>query len=175
MSTTSIVILSIAVLMIILIAMYFSYNNKEIGLRKEAEAQRGNIEAVRDRMFQILREQANVAKEYEKAFDEIYPKIISGRYTSGGELMKWIQEANPEFSTSLYQTVSNSIDVQRTSFNSAQTRMLDIIRQREALIEQLPSCWFIRNKSRIDYTVISTTDTKHVISTGVDDFTLTFN
>lgn len=88
--------------------------------------------------------------------------------------MKWIQEANPEFSTSLYQTVSNSIDVQRTSFNSAQTRMLDIIRQREALIEQLPSCWFIRNKSKIDYTVIATTDTKHVMSTGVDDFTLTF-
>lgn len=69
--------MSIAVLTIILIAMYFSYNNKEIGLRKEAEAQRGNIEAVRDRMFQILREQANVAKEYKKAFDEIYPKIIS--------------------------------------------------------------------------------------------------
>lgn len=174
MSTTTIVILSIVAVLVIFIAMYFSYNNKEIALRKEAEAQRGNVEAVRDRMFQVIREQANVSTEYREAFNEIYPKIIEGRYKDGGGLMKWIQEANPQFDTSLYQTLQNSIEVQRTSFTSAQTRMLDIIKQRETLIEQLPSCWFVKNKSVIDYTVISTSDTKQVMATGVDDFTFSF-
>lgn len=174
MSTTTIVILSIVAVIVILTAMYFSYNNKEIALRKEAEAQRGNVEAVRDRMFQIIREQANVSTEYRDAFNEIFPKIIEGRYKDGGSLMKWIQEANPQFDTSLYQTLQNSIEVQRTSFTAAQTRMLDIIKQRETLIEQLPSCWFIKNKSEIQYIVISTTNTKQVMASGVDDYTFSF-
>lgn len=175
MSTTAIIILGIVAVAVLLIAMYFAYNNKEIALRKEAEAQRGNIAVVRDRMFKILMEQANVSKEYREAFEEIYPKIIAGRYARGGGLMKWIQEANPNFDTSLYQKVQNSIEVQRTSFSQAQTRMLDIIKQRETLIEQLPSCWFVKNKSVILYTPITSTDTASVVASGVDDFVLSFN
>ena len=154
--------------------MYFAYNNKEIALRKESEAQRGKIETVRDRMFQIIREQANVSSEYRDAFNEIYPKIIEGRYRDGGNLMKWIQEANPQFDTSLYQTVSNSIEVQRTSFATVQNRMLDIINQRATLIESYPSRWFINNKSVISYTPISTSSTKSVIATGIDDYTFSY-
>lgn len=174
MTTTLIIILCAVVLIIILIAMYFSYNNKEIALRKESEAQRGKIETVRDRMFQIIREQANVSNEYREAFNEIYPKIIAGRYEHGGELMKWIQEANPQFDTSLYQKVSNSIEVQRTAFTSTQNRMLDIINQRATLIESYPSRWFIKNKSAVDYTPISTSDTKMVMATGIDDYTFSY-
>lgn len=174
MSESLIVILSIVTVVIILVIMYFSYNNKEIALRKEAEAQRGKIETVRDRMFQIVREQANVSSEYREAFEKIYPEIISGRYQNGGEMMKWIQEANPQFDTRLYQTVSNSIEVQRTAFTSAQNRMLDIINQRATLIESYPSRWFISNKSVIEYAPISTSATKAVMATGVDDYTFSF-
>ena len=174
MTTTLIIILCVVVLIIIWFAMYFSYNNKEIALRKESDAQRGKIETVRDRMFQIIREQANVSNEYREAFNEIYPKIIAGRYEHGGELMKWIQEANPQFDTSLYQKVSNSIEVQRTAFTSTQNRMLDIINQRATLIESYPSRWFIRNKSAIEYTPISTSDTKMVMATGIDDYTFSY-
>ena len=77
--------------------MYFTYNNKEIALRKESEAQRGKIETVRDRMFQIIREQANVSSEYRDAFNEIYPKIMESRYRDGGNLMKWIRKSPLSF------------------------------------------------------------------------------
>lgn len=174
MSTTAIIILSIVAVIVIVVVMYFSYNNKEIALRKESEAQRGKIETVRDRMFQIIREQANVSSEYRDAFNEIYPKIIEGRYREGGELMKWIQEANPDFDISLYQTLSNSIEVQRTAFTSTQNRMLDIINQRATLIEAYPSRWFIQNKTAIEYTPISTSATKVVMASGVDDYTFSF-
>lgn len=174
MSTTAIIIVSAVALVIILTAMFFSYNNKEIALRKESDAQRGKIETVRDRMFQIIREQANVSTEYKEAFEKIYPEIIAGRYQNGGELMKWIQEANPQFDTSLYQALQNSIEVQRTAFTSTQNRMLDIINQRATLIESYPGRWFISNKSAIDYTPISTSATKNVMATGVDDYTFSF-
>ena len=167
----SILILSIFLLLIIL---YFYYNNREIELRKESEAQRGKIEAVRDRMFKVLQEQAKVSTEYRNAFEKIYPEIIAGRYSHGGEMMKWIQEANPNFDTSLYGQLMNSMDVQRGSFTTEQARMLDIINQRAALIESYPSKWFIRNKTSINYTVISSSPTKQVMASGIDDFIVSF-
>lgn len=173
MSDTQVIVWAVVGIIVLLIILYFYYNNQEVSLRKEATAQYGNIEAVRDRMFQILREQAGVAANYRDAFAKIYPEIISGRYQDGGQMMKWIQEANPNFDTSLYKGVMNSIEVQRTAFTAAQTRMLDIINQRETLIESFPSKWFVQNKSTITYTVISSTATKQVMSSGVDDWSLT--
>ncbi len=111
MNAVLIIILSIIAVVTVITAMFFSYNNKEVALRDESEAQSGTFETIRDRMFQVVREKANVSSEYRKAFDEIYPKIIAGRYKSGGELMKWIQEANPEFDASLYKDVQNAIEV----------------------------------------------------------------
>ena len=153
MSASIILIMCVAVFAIILLVMFFSYNNKEIALRKEAEAQRGKIKSVRDKVFKIIREKANVPTEYRKAFEKIYPDLIAGRYS--GDMQ--------------------SIEVQREAFNTEQTRMLDIINQRAALLEQYPSCWFIRNKSAIDYTVIASTSTNNIMQSGIDDEMLTFH
>ena len=56
MSATLIAIIVIAVVVITLVGMYISYNNKEIALRKEAEAQRGKIESVHDKMWKTIQE-----------------------------------------------------------------------------------------------------------------------
>ena len=73
MSASIILIMCVAVFAIILLVMFFSYNNKEIALRKEAEAQRGKIKSVRDKVFKIIREKANVSTEYRKAFEKYIP------------------------------------------------------------------------------------------------------
>ena len=176
MSTNLIIILAVVALLIIIALMFFSYNNKEIALRKEADAQRDKIKAVHDKMFKIIQEKANVTSEYRDAFEKIYPDLIAGRYSNGGgEMMKWIQEQNPNFDTALYHDLMQSIEVQREAFTTAQTRMLDIINQRAALVEQYPSRWFISNKTPIEYTVIASSHTNEVTRTGIDDDVLTFN
>lgn len=155
---------------IILIAMYFTFNNKEVALRKEAEAQRGKIESVYDTMWKVLKQEAGVTEQYRKTFEEIYPKIIAGRYEKdGGQLLKMIQESNPAFDTRLYDKLMQSIEVQRAYFATAQQRMLDILRERETLLESMPQCWFISNKTKIDYQVISSTVTQNVMATRRDD------
>ena len=170
MTPTLLVIIIIAVLVIVLIAMYFSYNNKEIALRKEAEAQRGKIESVHDKMWKVIKQKANVTEEYREMFEKVYPEIIAGRYSGdGASAMKWIKEANPEIDASVYKDLMQAIEIQREHLNTAQTRMLDVIREREALIESYPSRWFISNKSQIEYEVISSTRTKTVMETGLDD------
>ena len=50
--------------------------------------------------------------------------------------------------------------------------MLDIIRERETLINSMPQGWFIRNKQKIDYVVIASDATNDVMQTRVDNETL---
>jgi hypothetical protein len=164
----------LGVVLLFLVVMYFHYNNREIALRKEAEAQQGKIESVYDTMWKTLKQEAGVTDQYRETFEEIYPKLIAGRYSQeGGELMKFIQESNPEFDTRLYDKLMQSIEAQRAYFASSQQRMLDIIRERETLLEQMPSCWFISTKSKIEYEVISSTASKDtMVSRREDDVEL---
>lgn len=170
MTSIGIIIIIAVVVVIALVAMYFSYNNKEINLRKEAEAQLGKIESVHDKMWKVIKQKANVTEQYRDMFEKVYPDIIAGRYSGeGATAMKWIQEANPEIDASLYKDLMQSIEIQREHLNTAQTRMLDVIRERDALIESYPSRWFISNKSTIEYEVISSTRTKSIMDTRIDD------
>lgn len=150
--------------------MYFGYNNTDARIRAQAEAQRGKIEGVHDKMWKTLQQKAQVTNEYKDAFAEIYPALIEGRYSQGdGSMMKWIQEANPNFDTSLYKDLMQSIELNREEFRKVQERMLDIIREHDVLLSTIPSKWFVRNKEKIEYTVISSTRSKVVMETGIDD------
>jgi hypothetical protein len=165
-----VVAIVIAVFGLTTLTMYFTYNNKDAKLRAQAEAQRGKIESVHDKMWKVLQQKAQVSNEYKDAFSEIYPALIEGRYSQGdGSLMKWIQEANPNFDTSLYKDLMQSIEIQRTEFQKVQERMLDIIREHNVLLTTVPSKWFISNDEPIEYTVISSTRSKTVMETGLDD------
>lgn len=163
-------IIIVAIVVISLISMYFSYNNREVALRKEAEAQRGKIETVHDTMWKTLKQEAGVTDEYRKTFERIYPELIAGRYSKdGGELLKMIHEQNPNFDTRLYDKLMQSIEVQRAHFAASQQRMLDIIRERDTLLESMPSKWFVSNKTKIDYVVISSDATADVMRTRRDN------
>ena len=169
MTPSLIIIVAAVAILLVLLIMFFTYNNKEIYLRKEADAQRKKIESTHDKMWKVIKQKAEVSEQYREAFERIYPELIAGRYSEGSSAMKWIQEANPNFDTSLYNDLMQAIEIQRTHLHNAQTRMLDVIRERASLIESYPSRWFITNKSEIEYEVISSTKTHNVVETRVDD------
>lgn len=169
MTPSLIIIVAAVAILLVLLIMFFTYNNKEIYLRKEADAQRKKIESTHDKMWKVIKQKAEVSDKYRETFERVYPEIIAGRYSEGSSAMKWIQEANPNFDTSLYSDLMQAIEIQRTHLHNAQTRMLDVIRERASLIESYPSRWFITNKSEIEYEVISSTKTHNVVETRVDD------
>ena len=175
MTPSLIIIVAAVAILLILLIMFFTYNNKEIYLRKEADAQRKKIESTHDKMWKVIKQKAEVSDKYRETFERVYPEIIAGRYSDGSSAMKWIQEANPNFDTSLYNDLMQAIEIQRTHLHNAQTRMLDVIRERASLIESYPSRWFITNKSEIEYKVISSTKTHNVVETRVDDDVDVFN
>ena len=163
--------ISIIVLFVsIIVGMYFMYNNREIALRKEAEAQEKKIETVYDKMWKVISQKAQVTSEYKDSFREIYKDIIAGRYENDGSgLMKWITEANPNFDSGVFIDLMNTIEVLRAEFATSQARMVDICREHATLISVYPSKWFITNKTPIDYEVISSTQTKDIVGTRLDD------
>lgn len=161
-----IALIVVGVIVIALVAMYFAYNNREVALRKEADAQRGKIESVYDTMWKTLKQEAGVTDQYRQTFEKIYPELIAGRYSgNNNELFRMIQEQNPNFDTRLYDKLMQSIEVQRALFASSQQRMLDIIRERETLLEQMPSKWFISDMSKIEYEVITSDVTAEAVRT----------
>lgn len=149
-----------------------SYTNKEVGLRQQAEAQRGKIEAKFDQTWKIISQQAQITESYKNSFKDIYIGIMEGRYSKGdGSLMKWVKESNPNFDTRLYEKLMNTIEIQRESFTSDQARMLDMISQHNILCNTIPGKWFISDEAKkpIEYKIISSTKTKKAVETGIDD------
>ena len=47
--------------------------------------------------------------------------------------------------------------------------MLDLVREHKTLCTTYPGRWFISNTIEIEYTVISSTKSKVVMETGIDD------
>lgn len=174
MSITVVFIIVLACLAIILLGLYFHYNNREVTLRKAADAQNKNIAGIHDAMWKIIKEKAGVAENYRATFEKVYPELINGRYASDGSSMKWIQESNPDFDTSLYKDLMLAIEAQRIYFQKAQQRMLDIIRERETLINAMPAKFFITNKKTIEYIVIASDKTNEVMQSRIDNETLNF-
>lgn len=153
-----------------LFVTYISANNEERQLRNLAEAQRGKIEGQYDAMWKIIQQKAEVTDEYKDSFKDIFTGIISGRYSKGdGTLMKWIKESNPNFDSSTYKDLMATIDIKRTEFMNTQNRMIDIIREHRNLCVTAPKCWFIQDKSDIEYTIISSTKSKSTMTSGIED------
>jgi hypothetical protein len=170
-----IITISVIVVAVVLLIMFFSYNNREVALRKEAEAQNKNIMGVHDALWKIIKEKAGVAEQYREAFERIYPDLIKGRYENDNSAtMKWIQESNPDFDTTLYKDLMQAIESQRIHFQRAQQRMLDIIRERETLLNSMPAKFFITNKQTIEYVVIASDKSNEVMQTRMDNDVLTF-
>ena len=146
-------------------------DNREIDLRTAITAKISDEEATFDKMWKVLSQKAQVTDQYKGAFAEIYPKLIEGRYSKGdGSLMKWIQESNPTFDVSLYKDLMSSIDNEREGFLTTQRQLIDLKREHDKLRLQWPWKWFINDDVKeIEIKIISSTHSKEVRSTGVDN------
>ena len=160
-------------------------SNTEIRLKNRGLAQQENCAAYFDKMWKVLQEQAGVANEYKEAFAEIYPALMEGRYSQGGNLMKWIQESNPDFDVSLYGKLMGSIEGQREGFFVEQSKLIDIDREHKDMRQTFPKKVVIGNRPNIGYevdeygevvktgiTVIKSAKTNEVYATGEENETL---
>lgn len=148
----------------------------EVDLRKNIEAQKKTVAISFDTTWKILETKAGIVGKYKDDFKEIWPEIIGGRYKDGGgSLMKWIQERNPNFDSSLYKDLMVSVEAERKNFEREQKKLIDFHREREAYVEKPLSgtiLKFFGNTEKIEIQIITSTKTEGVVESGKDDDTV---
>jgi hypothetical protein len=167
-----IVSLIISGILLLVVGLYYmSISNAEIDLKNQATAQQTVCEGYMDKMWKTIKQQAEVSSEYKDAFAKIYPELISGRYgtETGGSLMKWIQESNPDFDTALYGKLMNTIEAQREGFFNEQKTLISIKKQHEDLLAKAPSSWFIGGRDKLSIIIITSNQTKEIFETGEEN------
>lgn len=168
-------IVAVVVLVGLAFAMYISITNTEIRKYKHYEAKQKDIENVYDEVWVTISQKADISKDYRDSFKDIYTHIMSERYEKGdGTLMKWIKESNPNFETTLYLDLAQTIESKRGEFKNAQTELLDVVRDYNTYISVFPNRLFL-SKQEIKPQLISTSRTQEAIRTGIDDNVKLFN
>lgn len=165
----------VALFAIVLVTQYISITNTEVRLRNQFDAEQQKIEMVYDNMWKTIKQTAEVSDKYQESFKEIYVQIMDKRYDKNdGTLMNWIKESNPNFDIRLYDKLATTIEVERRRFLNAQTKAVDIQRIHNNMLDVIPSKWFLSGCSRLEYVVISSTQSKQVMETRLDDETDVF-
>jgi hypothetical protein len=163
--------LVIGVLVIAVGSAWVSASNREIGLRNRASAQEDANRVIFDKTWKVVRDQAQVADEYRKAFESIYPKLMEGRYGNerGGALLSFITESNPAFDVSLYGRLQAGIEANRAEFAGVQVRLRDIKREHDNLRLQFPSSIFVGSRPALDVKLVTSDRTEEAFSVGRDN------
>lgn len=164
-------LVAVGALILIPVLMYVGANNREVGLRNRAAAQQRNLENIHDRVWKILQQQADVADAGKEGYLELYPKLMEGRYGNarGGALLSFVKEHNPTFDLKLYDRLSASIEAQRTDFAREQTKLLDIKREHDDMLQKLPDSLFVGGRPPLEVKIITSSRSRKALEEGKDD------
>lgn len=121
-------------------------------------------------MWKSVNEIGKIPDQERATAIEMFTSYADSRTADGqGRFMAWVQEAIPNANPELYKNLMNTITALRADFASNQTRLLDLDRERNALIEKIPSKWFISNNAKIDVVIVTSSRTSRAFSSGSDD------
>lgn len=171
------VILIIAFLGIGAIVWYFAIDNKFVTTKNLYEAQIAKDKIIHDKMWKIISQQAGVTENYAESFEKIYTKVMKERYENGGTLMKWITEANPNYTPELHVKLMSTIEVYRNEFADVQIKLVSIHNEMKNQLTLFPSRFFlvsIGGHTLPELNIVTSTKTDDAFFTGKDDDTQLF-
>lgn len=162
----------VVTLFLIGVVMFISYSNKEVDLRTSFNAQQKANETVFDKVWKVIEQKSGVSSQYADKFKEIYVEVMDARYKDGGgQLMKWIQESNPQFDASLFKDLSLAIESNRAEFQRVQSKLIDIKREHDNLRMKFPSSIFlaIKGTKELQMKIVTSSKTDKAFETGKED------
>ena len=145
--------------------------NGEASLRSSIESYERVREASFDTMKKIISQTTQLPAAARDDLLKLLPEVVAGR--TGGSIFKSVQEKYPELTLGLYKDIANSIEIERHNFLLSQESLFDASREHNTLLRR-PVSGFVCNlfgKKEIEIKVISSTESKEVVKTGVDDDT----
>lgn len=150
---------------------FFSMTNGEVRLRTKYEMQQKVVETSLDNMRKTLINQYNVSSEFAETFIKVATANASGR--AGGSIFKSVTEAsgnvNQGFTPELAMKMMNSIEGKMAEFKRSQDIMLDVYREHKSYCQIMPNSIFLAGKVMPEPKVISSSEAKNAIATGMMD------
>lgn len=120
------------------IGSYFSYANQGATIENTLDAKYEDNKNVMAGFSTKVKEIAQAAKLGVDAQAKLIEMANKSRYGADGSkaTMQFIQEQNPNVDPSLYRTLQQVIESERTRFTNAQTEMLDIRRTYKTMLDK---------------------------------------
>jgi hypothetical protein len=146
-------------------------SNKEIGLRNKIDEQQEVLALNYDKMWKILKQQAQIPDKYKSDFKEVYQTIMEGRYSDAnrGQFMAWIKEHNPQYDSTMYNKLMVSIEANRTEFFMEQKKLRSFKKTHDDLIEMFPSKLIVGSRGEVNVKFITSAVTKKAVETGEEN------
>ena len=157
--------------MLILATLIFSMGvtNDAKGLENKFLASEGVSRLALDKMWATVKGQAGITEKYATDFKQVAVESAQARYETGGTLMKWVTEHNPNLDAAIYRTLMNTLSAGRAEFMASQQDLLAIKEQHDNLRSKFPSSLFVGGRAPLVVKLVSTTATEKAFSTGKDD------
>jgi len=165
-------VLSLLTMMFVFWAIGVSNAEKKLYLSGKAAQQ--NSEVVFDNTWKTIKLEAGVTEQYKDGFREIYVELMDARYKNDAgagqqTLMKWVQEANPQFDASLYAKLMNTIEGSRNAFTMEQKKLIDIDREHKSMKAVFPNSLIIGGRPDLEIKLVTSGKTKEAFSTGEEN------
>jgi hypothetical protein len=143
--------------------------NREASLRASIEAHEKRREASFDTMKKIIVSKTQLPAAAREDLLKLLPEVVAGR--AGGSVFKSVQENYPQFTLSLYEDLSRSIEAERHIFLRTQEELFDRVREHQSLMNSVfgGTICKLADRRPVEVQVISSTEAKEVMRTGVDD------
>lgn len=145
MSNFAKVAISLVVLFFLLVGVgcfsVIGINNDLVSQEESIRAQYKQNQNNHAQMFNKFKEVASVPEMYTEDLKKVYDSAISKRYGNDGSkaMFQWLKEHNPNFDSSLYRQVQQTVEAGRNDFEANQKMLLDKKQQYQSELRQFPT------------------------------------
>lgn len=162
-------------IVIYLISTYASFNNREVKLRTTFNMEMKNRKTLFDKMWKMISQKAQVAKQYDSSFIRVVGAAMENRKDGAQVMMKWIQESNPTMQVGtvqeLYKDLSRTIEAERNGFAEREQTLASIQQKHSEFLLSFPNNLYntFMGRKELEYNPITSGRTEEAARTGQDN------
>jgi hypothetical protein len=160
---------------IVVAAIYFildvHYNNIHIDYHNLYAADSAKIENRIYTMWNIIRDKYSIKEDYFEEFREI-AKLHTDAFRQNGAVARWINTNFQQLDPSIYREVMASVESERLGLENSQNNILNVCKFHNDLVTKRISCWFIADKTPLNWNLISSDETREIMKSRRDERTI---
>ncbi|MDR2138254.1 MAG: hypothetical protein LBP50_01700 [Tannerella sp.] len=163
---------AVAAFIVLTVFIWFAldvhYNNLHIDYHNLYAADSAKIENRIYTMWNIIRDKYSIKEDYFEEFREI-TGLHADAFRQNGEVAQWIHTRFQQLDPSVYREVAASIESERLGLENSQNNILNVCKFHNDLVTKRISCWFIADRTLLNWERISSDETREIMKSRRDE------